>query len=532
MTALILAGLGALTALVAEFFVLTPAPGVRRQRTGFGQKHPAFFLLAPVIGALAGLTCLALFAFPYLAGLVLVSCLVVLVIISNTKLKVLRQVYAAQDSDNARHIILYPDFYIVHLGVMRTLLVGAALVVLMWAVTRFDSPVLLEAGTLPAFARYGLGVFAWFGAYRLILFFSARIVRETRRDALGLTGDPNKDTVRFGLFPTVLLHTLLTKDRRHLRPLSYAYARDITAPEVKPHIIALQGESYMDLARVDALVGGQTPWASLEALENDFGAATGPLAVPCWGAYTMQTEMGMLTGIPHSDYQTSGINPYLAVASRQKVWSFAHALKSEGYDTVCLHPAKRGFFRRDKVMPNLGFDRFLTLGDFADSPRFGPYVSDTALGDRMEALIRDSDKPLFLHAITIESHGPWTTGRFGDLVTENTLLANEPTKDLAFSLYRLHMDHILELARRLIALGTPERPVVLALYGDHQGAHGDLFDAIDFQDDRVDMLLARSDLRATDTGYEKGPREITSLGPELLRLAGFEVGPPRRSESL
>ena len=520
MSVLTLILIGALGALAAEAFVRTTGS----PQYSWQGKGAAFFILTPMIGALAALSVLAFVPWPFLAATICLSALAVLVIISNTKLAVLRQVYAAQDVENIRHMVMYPTFYLVHLGTARTVAGALLLGVIAALLIAFDTPRLLPVEGVPPVARWGLGLLAWWGGYRVLMALASLIVREDRRDRLGLTGDPNRDTARFGLFATILLHSLLIRDRRHLRPLSYRYARHLSQPETlkPPHIIAVQAESYMDLGRVDRLCGGPQDWPSLERLRQQ-GTVTGKLDVPAWGAYTMQTEMGFLSTIPHADYRTSGINPYLSLASRQKVWSLAAALKAHGYRTLCLHPAKRGFFRRADVMPNLGFDDFITLEAFQDAPRFGPYVSDAALGDHIKLLMDESDQPLFIQAVTIESHGPWLPGRLDNTpVKETDLMASEPTDDLAFALYRQHMENVVRLAEDLLTAGTKGQPVAMALYGDHQPTHGPLFERLGLDDPAVDYLLAHSH-QPPLARISGGPKCVTELGPDLLRLAGFDI---------
>lgn len=523
MTLLSLIAAGAVTSCVCELFVRTPGTAVRSRISPIGDRSAVCFLLTPILGAVAGLTTAMIVPWPVLACLITLVGHGVLLIVSNTKLKVLRQVYAAQDVDNIRHLFLYPAFYLVHLGWTKTItgfcVIGCIIFGLVW----MDEPQFLVTGLGHPLLSWLAQCLIWWSGYRLFMTLLGRVVTEGRAKALGLSGDPNVDTARHGLYATVFFHSLLVKDQTHLKPLSARYAKTLRAPTIRPHIIALQGESYLDLARIDRLVGAKGPWSALQAL-RDKGAVTGRLSVPSWGAYTMQTEMGFLSTIPHGDYKTAGLNPYLAVASKRPVWSIAKGLTDCGYTSVCLHPAKRGFFRRHAVMPNLGMDTFVTMSAFEGAERFGPYVSDKALGNKIEDLITQADTPLFLHGITIESHGPWTAGRLAPFgVNEAEALAAEPTADQEFSLYRRHMENLLTLVDRLLKLGTPERPIVLALYGDHQPAMGDLFDRLGFEDPTVDYLLASSGDVTSATEIQDGPRTITELGPDLLRLAGFKV---------
>lgn len=513
--------IGAISALIAEIWVLTPGPDGQRRRAPIAKRHPAFFILTPVIGAGVGLTCLMVFAFPALAVFAIFASFLVLLIASNVKLKVLRQVYASQDVENARHIILYPDFYLSHLGMGKSIFLISLILLISFGLILYDAAILLPIGDLHPVWRWVIGVLLWWMGYRLLLTVSGLIINEQTRDQLGITGTPNVDTAKFGLFVTIFLHTLLSSDRRHLKPLRDQYAVNIITNDQRPHIIAIQGESYLDVSRIDALFG-QNSWQTLEQLRSDTGAISGQLTVPSWGAYTMQAEMAFLTGIPQSAYRTAAVNPYRAVASKQKVWSLAEGLGQHGYDSHCLHPAKAGFFRRNKVMPNLGFDQFATLNQFKDPERFGPYVSDASLGDYMLEHLKNAQGPQFLHAITIESHGPWAAGRLNGAMDETLLLRNDITNDMGFAIFRQHMENLLQLIERLLKADTG-RPIALAMYGDHQPAMDPLFRSLGFHDERVDYILGRNDMAVSEMGISIGDKDVTSLGHELIQLAGFDI---------
>lgn len=510
----------ALTPLLCEMAFKLPAHSPRH-------LHPVTFLLTPMIGTFAGLGLLGLVTSPWVALTLHIAIFVVMVVISNAKLRVLRMVAAAQDTENFRHVVLYPDFYLVHLGLWRVLAGGVALATLVGWLISLDKPL----GQLPlteyAVLNWLGGLALWFAGYKVLMRLGRLVVHEKSADTLGIPRDPNEAAARWGYYGALLLHSLLVLDQRHLAPLARTAKQSLIPPKERPNIILFQGESYMDLTRIDSLAGGTVPWPTLEKLRAS-GAVTGPLDVPAWGAYTMQTEMAVLTGIDRHAYKTASINPYQVLASQLPTWSLAMLLREQGYRTLCLHPAKRGFFRRHKAMPNLGFDEFLSLSDFKGAERYGPYVSDAALVKRVEAILAESDQPTFLHLISIESHGPWETGRLAPWEDERALLASEPTGDMSFALYRQHMENLIQATDRLLDVPAGQRPRALGLYGDHLGAHGPLFDRLGFTDDRVDYVLARSD---STPALDSGERRAEDFGQDLLHLAGFTAEREKNTDS-
>jgi len=510
----------------------------------------AYILLA-AIGAMVGWLCLALLPFPLAATALQASGYAVFVIANNAKLGVLRMGLAAQDRENIRHMLLYPDFYFIHVGIGRCILAVTGFAALMAALIWVDRPLLYTDRPAMALMTWGAGLVLWFAAYRGMTGLAAMVFRDHRKARFGLTGMVDADSARYGLFGAYILHSLLIRDTAPVMAAisSAPYAAPYTAPtpqvgptaDTRPHIILIQGESFLDLSRVDSLaLGRPAPWSALTSLAADTQANYGLLDAPAWGAYTMQTEMAVLTGIDRGAYGTASLNPYQAAAARLHVPSIAHIARAAGYRTVCLHPAKPGFFRRHAAMPNLGFDAFLSAKDFGGAARFGPYIADTALAEKAEHVMATHDQPLFLHLITMESHGPWDRGRLQDVAVEADLLADEPTGDHSYALYRAHMENLMVLMRRL--LQTPpavssgdadhidgtgsnsrvdtQRPRIIGLYGDHQPAHGPLFDRLGFDDPQVNWVMGRSD--HCPPGCQ-GDLRAEDFGRLVMREAGFDL---------
>lgn len=485
------------------------------------QRSPLYYLLTPLIGIGAGLGLLAHIPFPFYSLFLLVTACLVLVIVSNLKLKILRMVYAAQDIENIRHFFIYPSFYLSHLNKFWLTLGALLFLGLSTGLVIASEYWTLIPITPSRWINLGLGIVVWWTLYLTITYIISRFLTNNTCLAIGLTQDPNIDICRFGLFGTILLHSLMQRDRKKLENLTKEHRRSVQAPDQKPHMVAIQGESFFDLRRFDSLVNGHSHFPELERL-IDRGAFCHRLDVPSWGAYTMQTEMAFLTGIDPDAYGASKINPYRALAAQTEIWSIARQLKEVGYHTICIHPARPGFFRRHKVIPNMGFDEFLSIDAFMGSDNYGPYVSDEALGHKIQALLSSATQPLFIHAITIESHGPWEMGRFGDPELENNLLSTEPSSDLSFALYRQHMRNLLAALDRLSTQRYGDRSAYFALYGDHMPAHGDLFERHGFDDIAVDYLLCSSK-GAAHSGKNPGPLNVENLGQEFLRHAGFKI---------
>jgi phosphoglycerol transferase MdoB-like AlkP superfamily enzyme len=176
-------------------------------------------------------------------------------------------------------------------------------------------------------------------------------------------------------------------------------------------IIGLQLESFVDLAARGIHRGPELPGVRAMRAQSVY---QGPLRVPAEGAYTMRTEAAVLTGLSPQEFGLDATDPYLNL-DRYHLPTLPSRLREGGYRTLFMHPHEKSFFRRDCVIPALGFDSFIGAEAFGQAERFGPYVTDLALAEEILKQAANSPEPLFICAITLENHGPWSQGRIADI---------------------------------------------------------------------------------------------------------------------
>ena len=246
-------------------------------------------------------------------------------------------------------------------------------------------------------------------------------------------------------------------------------------PDHAPHVVLLQAESFFDVRQhlseaARERLGDFLPnWDALVREKRIL-----PTPDSAFGAYTMRTEFEALTGLGASALGPWAFNPYTLAASRP-MWSLARHFKGLGYETLCLHPYHKGFFSRQKVIPNLGFDCFLSLDDLSGLPHFGPHTSDLALGEDILRRLEASSSPLFCFVVTMEAHGPWLPGRLRPSELQETLGDIDYSFfDESMQLYLCHlrrMDHLFGLFRSWNTEGGDgKRQCILWAYGDHAPA--------------------------------------------------------------
>jgi phosphoglycerol transferase MdoB-like AlkP superfamily enzyme len=444
----------------------------------------------------------------------------IVVVVSNAKFRAIREPLVFVDFAMLGQIVRHPHIFITFVGVLATIVGSAALAAAIAAATLLEDPLPGLLGQRPG-ARLA-GVLA-------VLLVIAVIVRLAHRRlagwcwALQPSLNPQADIERFGLFGALLLTTVLAIDgakAEAARPPMLPAAVGLRSTNL-PNIVAVQLESFFDVRLMDPRFDpGLLPCFDAYA---GSAALRGRLDVPAWG-YTQRSEFAFLSGLAEQDLGIDRYNPYARFA-RRPVWTIAHELRALGYRTVCIHPFYGTFFGRDRVVSNLGFDRFLDISAFAGAPRFGPYVSDQAVAERAIALLEEPGAPLFIFIITIESHGAWRNNR---LPPEELAALRNGALDLppAFLCYLRHLGNADRMIGQLAGHFERSGEGVLCVYGDHLPSFPGVFRKMRFGDGRTDYLIWRPD---HDGPVAVRDMHVRSLSGSLMEVARFPRRAARRS---
>ncbi|WP_274888708.1 LTA synthase family protein [Pseudomonas sp. ITEM 17296] len=281
-------------------------------------------------------------------------------------------------------------------------------------------------------------------------------------------------------------------------------------------LVSVQSESFFD-------VRGLWPGVRAEVLgEYDVLAsqalARGKLQVAAWGANTVRTEFAYLTGIPSERLGVHRFNPYRVLA-RRGLPSIASRLKALGYRTVCIHPYDGGFYGRNKVLPALGFDEFIDVRAFNPSQKAGPFIGDCAVAQKIRELLEAPGRtqPLFIHAVTMENHGPLHL----ESVAEHELPAwfDRPLQpgmqDLAPYLRHIgNADRMLGMLRETL-LSQPNE-ALLCFFGDHVPILPEVYQAVGAPAGDTDYLIWSN---RRQPGSQACPIAVHKLSSALLAHA-------------
>jgi hypothetical protein len=462
-----------------------------RVAVGAGLRNRGAILLAldaaPFLLAWIWLCCVL--RRPVLAGVILCAMSLCLACGSAAKRRSSNEPLVFSDKGQAS-IFFYPALYaeVVHSGWLAA---GAVIAAGLLLVAGYAEPPVLTT-RLPALLCTVAVIAAWLNrpsCHRLKAWAGAAAEACPK-------ADPAACARHMGLAGSVIVQAAVAAAERQERRRPHAPCRSPALPfahDFAGPIVMVQLESFFDARR---------SWAGLPAdLLPEFdrcvsaSALHGRLATPAWGANTVRTEFAALTGLSGEVLGLDRFNPYAAFA-RVPVDSIAWRLRAAGFRTVCIHPFDRRFYGRDRVLPHLGFDMFLDIGDFPPPSAGQRYVPDSAVVAKIEALLAERGPRVFIFAITMGNHSPWqrlappaAAGDTGDAALAGYLQGLRLT-DAA-------------LGRLAGTLRSHWPDSVLAAFGDHQPSLSRRYGGGDDASDYVVMRAGlgaprRSDLAAHD----------------------------------
>ena len=139
---------------------------------------------------------------------------------------------------------------------------------------------------------------------------------------------------------------------------------------------------------------------------------SGQMFVSVFAGGTASTEFEALTSNSMA-YIPNGITAYTTYIN-SPMTSLASTLKAQGYGgIIAMHPYKGTGYKRNKVYPLLGFNKFLTMDDFCRRHRkITDFIFLTKqiwneLFQNMKTIRRTTIKPFFMFNVTMQNHSPF-----------------------------------------------------------------------------------------------------------------------------
>lgn len=247
-----------------------------------------------------------------------------------------------------------------------------------------------------------------------------------------------------------------------------------TASGETPNLIVIMNESFADYTSIGkGLDLSEDCMPFIHSLTEN--TIKGTAYVSIFGGNTPNSEYEFLTGNTMGFLPASSVGFNLFV--RGNLPSIASELKSQGYETLAMHPYRGTNYRRNLVYPQIGFDTFYTRDDFTQAKYIRSYISDDTLAQRIITEFNkheeSTDMPLFSYNVTIQNHGGYFASNTRNLDLDITV--EDPEVDQTkTTLYVNLIRESDQMFQNLVNyFEDKEAPTVIVMFGDHQANLGD-----------------------------------------------------------
>ncbi|HEX7339995.1 MAG TPA: LTA synthase family protein [Rhodanobacteraceae bacterium] len=237
----------------------------------------------------------------------------------------------------------------------------------------------------------------------------------------------------------------------------------------KPDIVVILSESLFD----PTILKGYGP--KVDFLPNLHRLArhgtSGWMYPPTFGGGTIRTGFEVMTGLSLRYFPDIQF-PWLQL-HQKTIPGIVRLLKSRGYSAIAVHGNDPGFWNRTQAFKALGFDRFVSIKDFAPANHVndGRYLSDKSFTNELLEQLKPDGPPQFVFGLSIEAHGPYDEAygidtRVRDAIPVPAAVKGDHRTHLQN--YIFHIRHAdAQLGRLVKALQKRHRRTIVLLFGDH-----------------------------------------------------------------
>lgn len=241
-----------------------------------------------------------------------------------------------------------------------------------------------------------------------------------------------------------------------------------------PNIVVVMEESFWDAHKIESGL----PKDLLSFIHQN---QVSTLLSPSFGGGTANVEFEVLSSLNTAFFP----NELLYVSKLKKpIYALPYYLNSIGYQTVAMHNNYSYYYNRNKVYPDLGFEKFISLENMiAQKDRTkvfnaGGWATDDLIFDSIKSTLQENNqKPKFIYAITVENHPMYNDDRFG----KQNFKFDKNLSDLDQQKLSTYIAGTVRANQKLQELAeylkTIQQPTILVVFGDHlpnlQGVYED-----------------------------------------------------------
>lgn len=241
----------------------------------------------------------------------------------------------------------------------------------------------------------------------------------------------------------------------------------------KPHIIAVMGEAFYDIDRIEGIEFNQgfDPLKNFNnIMEQAYG---GRIVTNVFGGGTANTEFSFLTG--HSMSIMPELSSPYSYYIRKDTFSLARLLEEAGYASMAFHPGESWFYNRANVYQFFGFDTIYFKKDMDQNKveiNYG-FISDISTAeftlDKLRAhLAVEPETPFFEFVVNIDNHGPYSKR---DLGYPKILKRKDTMNEATYNILNNYINGLMRsdnaLGYFVDSLSEMSEPVVFVYFADH-----------------------------------------------------------------
>lgn len=247
---------------------------------------------------------------------------------------------------------------------------------------------------------------------------------------------------------------------------------------IQPNVIIIMSEAFWDPTIIKGISFSKDPLPNFHRIQQV--STSGFMISPQFGGGTSNVEFEVLTGLS-MDFLPSGSNAYQQYINTE-IPSLASIYREKDYRTVAIHTYNKWFYNREKVYDYLGFERFIGSEDIINPEYKGPFISDTEITKSIIELDKNTVRPLFIHAVTMQNHGPYDQKRG----QENTIKVSGDISNDSKGILENYTQGIFESDKEIGKLiehfSKSDEPTILLFFGDHLPLLGSVYEDSGFVD--------------------------------------------------
>ena len=278
----------------------------------------------------------------------------------------------------------------------------------------------------------------------------------------------------------------------------------------KVNVVYVMSESFIDpkLGKHLYDYGNKEPIPYTQEIKKS--QSSGWAASSEYGGGTANVEFEALTGL--SNFFINSI-PYTSIVPANKdTPSIVKNFNENGYKTIAMHPYNRNMYRREVVYPNLGFQEYKSADNFKNNSKIdnSKYISDESAFNEVLAELKNSQKPEFIHLVTMQNHMPYEENAYSEHnFNVNAKNGANPENAKNVQAYLEGISRSDKAMKNFLSeIEKLNEKTVVVFWGDHwPGIYGEMFE----------KELNKNDIRRTPLFvYSNFKKEKQDLGTSSL----------------